>query len=131
LGNKIYQLLLKFRAQLYIGWVLFIALITLLPGSSIPNIIDWNMMELDKVIHFSVFAIHAFLGSLVLSTKSRSTKSAALLSISISMIYGGLIETLQTLIPERGFDYADLTANYVGALVGILLFSMSSIRKKL
>lgn len=125
LENKFIKVIIKFSTQLYIGWVLFIALVTLVPGKSIPFEIDWNFMELDKIGHFSVFMIMAFLGSINFKGTLHNSKSykPLLASFIIAVIYGSSIEYAQTFIPDRGFDYADLTANIGGSLVGIGLFS--------
>lgn len=45
-----------------------------------------------------------------------------LLSLLIAIIYGAILEYMQSFIPDREFDYADLAANIGGAVVGIFLF---------
>ncbi len=114
---------MTFSTQLYIGWVVFIALLTLIPGKALPDI-DWNFLSFDKIIHFSVFSVLAFLGSA--SFKNRSGQMSLLLPLMISLViavlYGTILEYMQTLIPDRGFDYADLSANIGGSVVGTLLF---------
>jgi hypothetical protein len=118
LDSKLDSILEKHSTHLYLGWVLFIALITLIPGKSIPDIIDWNFLSLDKAIHFTLFSILSLLGSYSFSKASRPLIAALALSILLAVLYGTIIEYLQTMIPDRGFDYADLAANIGGALVG-------------
>jgi VanZ family protein len=117
---------MKISTQLYIGWVVLIALITLVPGRVLPNI-DWNFLSFDKIIHFSIFSILSFLGSAsfknILGSPTNVLKPISL-SLLIAMVYGTLLEYLQTLIPDRGFDYADLLANIGGAIIGIVLFQL-------
>ena len=113
----------KISTQLYIGWVVLIALLTLVPGKALPNI-DWNFLSLDKIIHFSIFSILSFLGCASFKNILSPTNTLKPITISliIAMVYGTLLEYLQTLIPDRGFDYADLLANIGGAVIGIVLF---------
>jgi glycopeptide antibiotics resistance protein len=114
--------------QLYIGWVLFIALLTLLPGSAIPDI-NWNFLELDKWIHFTVFSVMSFLGIHFFGkypALSKNKHVTILLSIVIALLYGTSLEFTQSLIPERSFDYADLVANYAGCLFGYVWYRIFS-----
>jgi hypothetical protein len=124
LENKLFKIIIKFSTQLYIGWVLFIALLTLLPAKALPFQLDWNFLSLDKVGHFSIFTIMAFLGSASFNIKLKLPKAykAVIISFIIAALYGSIIEYTQTFIPDRGFDYADLIANIGGAITGIGLF---------
>jgi len=124
LENKLFKIIVKFSTPLYIGWVLFIALLTLLPGKALPFQIDWNFLSLDKIGHFSIFTIMAFLGSASFNTKLKLPKAskAAIISFIIAALYGSMIEYTQMFIPDRGFDYADVVANIGGSLTGIGLF---------
>jgi hypothetical protein len=123
LENRHLEKLIKFSTQLYIGWVLFIGLITLLPGKTIPQI-DWNFLAFDKVIHFVIFSILAFLGSINFKISFGLTKAfkPALFSLFIAILYGTILEYMQTYIPDRRFDYADLSANIGGSVVGVAVF---------
>ena len=114
---------MKFSTQLYIGWVVFIALLTLVPGKALPQI-DWNFLSFDKFIHFSIFSIMTFLGSVSFKNRLSSTSIIIplLISLLIAISYGAILEYMQSFIPDREFDYADLAANIGGAVVGILLF---------
>jgi len=123
LENKLIYKLIKFSTQLYFGWVLFIALLTLLPGQAIPDF-NWNFLSIDKFIHFTMFSIMSFLGSVKFSssTKPKSIIISSIISILIASTYGFILEYFQTFIPQRAFDYADLTANVGGAVFGIAVF---------
>ena len=118
LDSNLNSFLEKYSTPLYIGWVLFIALLTLIPGKSIPDLIDWNFLSLDKLIHFTLFFVLTLLGSYTLHKGTRSFIGVVTVSIILAVLYGTIIEYIQTMIPERGFDYADLAANAGGALVG-------------
>jgi len=123
LENRFLKKLINFSTPFYIGWVLFIGLLTLLPGKAVPQL-DWNFLSLDKIIHFSLFSIMAFLGSISFKISFGLTKAykSIMFSLFIAILYGTILEYLQTFIPDRGFDYADLIANIGGSIVGIILF---------
>ena len=66
----------------------------------------------------------AFLGSIYFKLSFGSAKivNAVLISLIIASLYGTTLEYLQTFIPDREFDYADLSANIGGSVAGIVLF---------
>ena len=70
----------------------------------------------------TVFAVMTYLGCYFYLKRNLSAKSAFLRSLIPAIVYGALIELLQTFIPQRGFDYADLTADIIGSIIGVLLF---------
>ena len=121
--NKFIAKFIKLSTQLYIGWIVFIALLTLIPGKALPQI-DWNFLSLDKIIHFTIFSIMTFLGSVSFKTKAglRRTITPILISLLIAILYGSILELMQSFIPDREFDYADLVANIGGSVTGLVLF---------
>lgn len=122
LDNKLIRILLIYRTQLFISWVLLIGLLTLLPGKRIPDFIDWNFLSLDKFIHYTIFLILCFLGSLRFYNHAENLMRVIFISLIVSISYGALLEGLQTLVPDRGFDLSDLTANAIGSITGAFLF---------
>lgn len=114
---------MKLSTRLYIGWVVFIAFLTLVPGKALPHI-DWNFLSFDKFIHFTIFCIMTFLGSVSFKNSLGLSRILIpiLLSLLIAIIYGAILEYMQSFIPDREFDYADLAANITGAVIGIFLF---------
>ena len=69
-----------------------------------------------------VFAIMTYLGCYYYTSRHKAINPAILKSIIPAILYGTSIEFLQTFIPQRGFDYADLTADVAGSIIGVLLF---------
>ncbi|MBK6265186.1 VanZ family protein [Marivirga sp. S37H4] len=106
-------------------WILLILLLGLAPGESMPATNIWDFLSFDKVAHFSVFAILAFL-LIIGFTKQYTFRfvryKAEILAIVFSVIYGIAIEVAQSFIPGRGVEYADVFANSLGALSGWLIF---------
>jgi len=71
-----------------------------------------------------VFAIMTYLGCYYYISRQKAINPAILKSILPAIMYGTTIEVLQTFIPQRGFDYADLTADIIGSILGVLLFKL-------
>ena len=121
--NRLFNFLIAHSTLLYISWVIFIGILTLLPGSVIPNI-SWDFISIDKTVHIVLFTVLVFLG--LIGAKYGKLKLfgkwPVITSISAAIIYGYLIEFLQSFVPQRSYDFADLTADCVGTIVGYGLF---------
>ena len=90
----------------------------------ITNVIDWNFMSLDKIIHFTVFSTLGFL-LIVSSSKKYDFKlilQPTAVSLVLAMLYGCSLEFAQSLVPGRGFDWADMSANVIGSWIGLVIF---------
>ncbi|HLO95331.1 MAG TPA: VanZ family protein [Burkholderiaceae bacterium] len=71
----------------------------------------------DKLNHFAAFGALAVLGGL--SWPARKQLLAAAL-----LAYGVLIEILQTQVPGRSAEWADLLADGIGVLLGLSLLAL-------
>ncbi len=94
-----------------------------MPGSVIPDI-RWDFISIDKAVHMILFMVLVFLG-LIASRYGHLKifgKYPTLVSISLAIGYGYLLEYIQAYVPQRSYDFADLTADCVGTLVGYGLF---------
>ncbi|PKP00483.1 MAG: hypothetical protein CVU13_02990 [Bacteroidetes bacterium HGW-Bacteroidetes-8] len=83
-------------------------------------------IRVDRLIHFIMFLPFPFFAWLAFgATIKRHTDR---LYISVLLLSGLLIstitETLQTLNPNRDFDYIDLIANYSAIVMGTILVSL-------
>ncbi len=117
------KLINKHSTWLYFGWVFFIAILTLLPGSLIPKV-SWDFISIDKTVHIILFSVLVYLG-LTATNYGRLNIFRAkpvILNIGAAIAYGYIIELTQSFIPQRSYDFADLTADCVGTLVGYGLF---------
>jgi len=88
-----------------------------------PDQVSWLPPYADKVVHFGIFAILAWLwlGPLHISL-SLSLPVAVSLGFGLAVSYGIWTEYLQSTLPHREGDVADLVANTLGALtVGLAL----------
>jgi len=77
----------------------------------------------DKVLHFVVYGIYAFLCLLTFCGKMLSIKPIQYFFAIISSVsYGIFNEVYQYFIPEREFSFGDILANSLGIITFLILF---------
>jgi VanZ family protein len=112
----------KIRAAcLSVGWAAFIFAGCLLPGKDVPSL---TIFQYDKLVHFGIFAVLAFLCLAVY--KYPGTVKNSLKVLLICTAYGYAVELLQGsgLVEGRSCDLYDALADSIGALIGILVFHL-------
>ncbi len=101
-------------------WALFILILTLTPGKSVPDI---GLFDYDKLGHAGVFMIQSYLLTMGLyRRKANELIKFVIIGTSLAITYGFLIEYVQSFIPDRGMEFYDAVANIVGAIFGTGLF---------
>ncbi len=90
-------------------WAFLILVACGMNGNSLPKLsFDFGI---DKIVHFFLFFIQAMLIYL-------PNKKQLWVAILLSSCYGALIELLQmTVFINRSFDFADMLADVIGALL--------------
>lgn len=116
-----------FRYNLFtFCWLLLILLLTLTPGQAIPDTSLWEeLINVDKVVHFLIFSILVLLMIIGFTKQYRFAsvrKYAIPAALGISIGYGLLIELIQIIIPDRGFELMDVVANTIGCFIGYAVF---------
>lgn len=110
-------------------WALFILVLTLTPGKSVP---DLTIFDYDKLGHAGIFLIQSYLliSGLYLRRGKGHTKKYVFIGSITAVIYGFLIELAQDFIPDRGMELYDAVANIIGALCGVGLFYLHNNLRK-
>ena len=90
--------------------------------SSFPTseqIPDWR--NLDKILHMAAYAILGALFFRALSTGRfrKRLKTAVILSILLSGLYGLSDEIHQAFVPGRSPEAADVLADFIGGILGV------------
>lgn len=104
-------------------WALIITILSFLPPSSFP---ETKLVGLDKFVHAFLYCVLTFL--LIIGFKKqfsfkRLRSNAITLAAVLSVIYGALIEVLQGMIfVNRSMELADVVANAIGCLIGVIIF---------
>ena len=103
-------------------WAFIILGLTLLTGETHSNM---SISMLDKFVHSFMFGTLSFL--MIVGLKKQSEYMylhfhAVVVAIAVTIFYGALIECLQLIVPGRCFEWLDLLANSVGAIIGYIMF---------
>jgi VanZ family protein len=113
-----------FRYKYSILITILIALLCLIPSSSIPYSSLFYIPHIDKIVHFSMYAPLGFV-ALMESRIPRQYSRNHLYIMIVIFLLSGIIEILQaTLVSSRAAEWADLLANLIGLLTGYLAFRL-------
>ena len=101
-------------------WALILLYVSTVPSGKLPTIPLWaQLASPDKWAHALVYGVFAVLLFLLLHRRSIY---AAWWAIGLSGLYGTLMEFLQAFMARgRSFEVADMLANWLGALLAVLL----------
>ncbi|GAB4114955.1 MAG: hypothetical protein Kow00103_09350 [Candidatus Caldatribacteriota bacterium] len=84
----------------------------------------------DKIIHFTLYALHSYLGMLALNERNFNKKfKPYLLILVISFSFSLFNEVYQCFIPEREFSLGDIIANFLGITICLLLIYGLKVKK--
>jgi len=112
----------QYKFSILLG--IMIALLSLLPGSSLPGSSLFNIPHFDKIAHFSMYALFGFV-ALIESRYSRLCYGYHILLLVAILLLSALIEILQaTVVESRGAEWYDLLANFIGLVGAYLVFRL-------
>ncbi len=114
-------------------WVILVSLGSAMSGKSVSKIKFFHIPYFDKIVHFGMYFLLTFLllQSFLKWTQEKNQLSHKfyILSLFISIFYGGILEILQGIFfVHRSCDVSDLLANSLGAFAATLAFDF---RKKI
>lgn len=110
------KLIIKYKFSILYG--LFVLVLSLLPFRSAPGSSFFDIPYSDKVAHFVLYGILAFI--MILETHHKYlTIIEYVIIISVCLLFGGIIELLQMTLPQRSGEIWDLIANLSGSLTAI------------
>jgi VanZ family protein len=114
-----------------IVWALVVLLATSIPASSIPKVLRISINDLDKLIHFVMFAVLGVLLAFAFykqPEKSYTHKNFIFLAVIVGVVFGMITEGVQHFfISSRSGEYLDLVANFFGTVFGTFLFKSISV----
>ena len=109
-----------------IAVALLIGVVSMLPPRGTPGVEIADLGEVRATIgHALAYALLAALAALA----QRQSRIAATLAGVIG--YGVLLEVLQGALTLRSFQWTDIAANALGALVGVLIVGLARRRSRL
>jgi VanZ family protein len=111
-------------------WAIIIMILSAAPGRTVPEVPVWNF---DKLVHIAMYwALALFLYADLKRCPDpvRSDQKALSLAISLSIVYGGVIELLQNYaFVDRSGSWLDFLANGAGAILLAICVYLSRKRR--
>jgi VanZ family protein len=94
-----------------------------IPGHHLPKV---GIPHIDKLVHISEYLILGLLLTRALSGSSQKINLAKIIisAIIIASLYAIFDEWHQQYIPGRACDIFDFLSDFIGANIGILLYSL-------
>ena len=108
------------RIVWYGAWLSACGLAMLTPGTALPDVSVVSFQ--DKIIHFIIFFVLAYLGTGVgIHKKVKDWRKMRLWLnfLVLAFLPSISLETAQHLIPNRSFDINDLAINVLGVILGL------------
>ncbi len=105
--------------------ILWMALITGLSVMSAPALPKTPFFAPDKLAHATIYAVFTWLILFGLQRRKRAklSRRQIIISVVFAAFYGILMEFVQfAFVPGRYYEYGDMVANTLGALLGLSLF---------
>lgn len=105
-------------------WGIVLAILMLLPQDAFP---ESKLLSYDKLAHITVFAIFSILVLIGYQLKGKLSQQRTKhrnYTLTICLVYGIILESLQQFVPGRMSDVYDLLANFTGALLGVIVFNI-------
>jgi VanZ family protein len=110
------------KKWLAVGWFLLTTLLLAMPGNALPKTNLVNIPNFDKIVHVGLFAVLTFLALYALNQPTFRKKTVVGL---MAIIYGTIMEYVQLhLVAYRSFEGIDIVADAIGAIMGVLVFSL-------
>jgi VanZ family protein len=116
------------RITLSLIYIVFIALLSLLPPNDLPEIPLFP--GADKIVHTCMYLGLALL--ICWSMHAEIKRVWYYLIILFSIGWGAMMELFQFLMHAgRSFEFNDIAGNILGSLVGVFIYIMVAQRKKI
>lgn len=107
-------------------WAIFVLILCGLPGKDFPDLSFLEWLRPDKIAHLFLFGIQCFLLLMGFSRQNHFPtliKNAALYSLTLTIVYGALVEILQDYVfIQLSGDIRDAIANAIGAFLGYWIY---------
>ena len=110
-------------------WAAVILVLCGMPPQDVDKVKFFDLPYMDKIVHFALYFVLAMLVMAVLTLNShlKTSRWTYIITITICLLYGWLIEVLQrAFFPGRSFEWLDVVADTAGAVVGVLLYKKVS-----
>ena len=98
-----------------------------MPGNKLPAENSFTYaLKVDKIVHIVLFFVLSYTFLLYFKKSDKKylkNKRFQIIAIILCILFGILLEFYQKLfVPSRSFDIADMLADAIGAIFGLLFF---------
>lgn len=105
-----------------ITWTMIIFVLLVIPTNGIETNTVKEIPNLDKLVHFMLFAGFSFFWHNFLLANNNFNKTTLFLTLlAISFLYGYGMELVQKNFTSREFSMLDAYADGIGALLGLMI----------
>jgi len=112
--------LIRYKFSIILAMV--IVLLSLIPGSSMPESSLFSIPSLDKIAHLCLYALFSFVALLESHCQPYCLRFHIILLLLIFLL-SAMIEVLQaTVVATRSAEWLDLLANFSGLVTGYAAF---------
>lgn len=113
----------KIIVILLVAWTILTLYLTLLPTKYIGH---FQIYHHDKIGHAAMFMGWTYLLGLFLHFRNKLTDKILFLTCGSGILFGGLIEILQYLLPfHRDAQIGDFVADFIGCAIAFYLLVLS------
>ena len=115
----------RYISKITVYYTLFLIILSLIPVTDF-GLPKFQLFEIDKLVHFFMY----FLLTILWSFASKNLYNSTFKLLLFAIFFGFALEIFQHILPfGRYFDLADLLANSLGVIFGIII--LYYIKKKL
>lgn len=113
----------KILFSLFIGYTIALCAVTLAPGEMVRMVTVFKLQ--DKLLHIGSFGVWtALLYTIYVYEYTGNTKLNSIKAVIWGTLFGILIEILQITLPlNRSFEFADIVADMIGAILAVFLLN--------
>ncbi|MEX0325252.1 MAG: VanZ family protein [Puniceicoccaceae bacterium] len=112
----------RFSIRRLWGPVSLMVVISLFSGTPGVQLGEWSFIGIDKLGHLLVFGLLGVAWLRVLMAQAGTHFQALVLAVALTTAFGAFDELHQYLNPDRYFEWADLLADFSGALLAGTLY---------
>lgn len=111
-------------------WTVCVTIACLISGTEVPNV-DIGVENVDKIVHFTFYAVFSILWFVYLKTTFVNPKWLYLKVFIFAVSFGIIIEICQSVFTDsRQADVVDAIANTLGSFFGLAMLKFYNNRFK-
>ncbi|MBN2279968.1 MAG: VanZ family protein [Candidatus Marinimicrobia bacterium] len=121
------------RKLLVLPWLLYSGLIYILSSHELDKLPKSTILGWDKLLHVVEYSGYSFLAAVAVLSFAlpRNRFNLYLVAFLMTLFFGASDEFHQYFIPGRSCSFYDFVADFVGGILGLIIFQKSKLVNKL